>query len=682
MPEQIQASLALQHIDAVVALLQEHFDTFDWQVQDQIGGAYAHLRDEYPVDGTPYLQGMVVARFLQVLDGIPAVRDVVGSLIDATRGPARRSGPSQGDSALLTRLPPGLHGISMQSAGAIPPAPPFPPAAAPPLPTAAVPLELAPPPRGEDEAAEGYSMAEPATVTRSQAAEASADSAAQAQPSLTRYPNLDCPSQAIIGQKVSLFVQLLVEPVDPQAQAMQIEDTGAAEELPEVELVLRAPGFDFQGSNTRTLEIDRGGDSEERFVLIPRRLGEQTIRVDFYQHGRRIGTERRNMLVVEELQTVEVAQPAHVGPLDFTSQPILLPPDLELTIELDQHDGRTLIFGLHSTSAQVGYNHAKVGAVTLQGSPLEKMQAVYGEMSRMARVLEVTADEQRLAEMRLAAVGNDLWEELIPEELKRQYWRFRTRVKTILITSDEPWVPWEMLKPHRITDEGEREEDDFWCRQFAIARWLSGPCAADELPVGAARPVAPTHVNLPSVREEVSFIEQLNSLRPEMVPLASFSQRLQVMDALKTGGFSVLHFACHGQFDATLPNDSAISLGDGPLRPSDIRAYLGKGPRPLIFINACHGGRIDMSFTGLGGWADRLVKDVCVGAFIGALWEVNDTLALQFARRFYTELLKHQAPIAAAFLAAREEIRQAAPANSTWLAYVLYADPLARMQPT
>jgi CHAT domain-containing protein len=202
----------------------------------------------------------------------------------------------------------------------------------------------------------------------------------------------------------------------------------------------------------------------------------------------------------------------------------------------------------------------------------------------------------------------------------------------------------------------------------------------DVLPEGAARPIAPTQVNLPSVREEVTFIEQLNTLRPHITGLAPFSDRLQVLDWLENGHFSVLHFACHGQFDATSPDDSAISLTGGPLRPSDIRArFGGKRPRPLIFINACHGARAEFSFTGLGGWADRLVKDARVGAFVGALWEVNDALALQFARRFYTALLRDRAIIADAFRQAREEIRRAAPHNSTWLAYVLYADPEGRL---
>jgi CHAT domain-containing protein len=81
----------------------------------------------------------------------------------------------------------------------------------------------------------------------------------------------------------------------------------------------------------------------------------------------------------------------------------------------------------------------------------------------------------------------------------------------------------------------------------------------------------------------------------------------------------------------------------------------------------------------LGGWAERLVE-ARVGAFVGAMWEVNDGLALQFARRFYTGLLKGNQTIAEAFRQAREEIRQLAPYNSTWLAYALYADPEGRFK--
>ncbi len=82
----------------------------------------------------------------------------------------------------------------------------------------------------------------------------------------------------------------------------------------------------------------------------------------------------------------------------------------------------------------------------------------------------------------------------------------------------------------------------------------------------------------------------------------------------------------------------------------------------------------------MGGWAKRLVVDARVGAFVGAMWEVNDRLALEFAKHFYQALLKDNQTIAQSFRKGREAIRQQAPYNSTWLAYSLYADPEARLE--
>ncbi len=515
--------------------------------------------------------------------------------------------------------------------------------------------------------------------TRPEPVEAALEAPAKSRRPLLRYPELECQEQVILHQRFSLFVRLLIQPPEPGAEAIAIENTGMPE-LPEVEVVVRARGFDVEGSDTRTIRVERERDTEERFVLVPRKLGEQEIRVDFYQHGRYIGTARRRVLVVEQLTNVAIPQPESPMIIELKTVPTVEPPDLELRVMQDYHDERILYFELHSSKEAIGYHHFKFGEVKLRGSPLEKMQAVYQELSKMAGKAPPTQEERAYAERRLAAIGNGLWDELVPDLLKEQYWEFRSRVKSILITSDEPWVPWEVMKPYRYNSDGEREDDPFWCQQFAISRWLSGPGTADELPVGAARPVAPTQVNLPSVKEEVAFVERLSDLRPGIIPLATFNSRLQVLDWLQTGDFSLMHFACHGQFDATLPQDSAIILSDGPLRPSDIQTrFGGKRPRPLIFINACHGARAEFSFTGLGGWAQQLVTRARVGAFVGAMWEVNDTLALQFARRFYTALLKDNRTIAEALREAREEIRQEAPWNSTWLAYVLYADPEGRL---
>jgi hypothetical protein len=497
---------------------------------------------------------------------------------------------------------------------------------------------------------------------------------------LTRYPNLDCPDKAIISQRLSLTVELLIEqPEDqPTLQPVYVQDTGTTE-LPEVEVVLSARGFDIEGSNVQVMEVEPDDDSQVRFNLIPRHIGEQKIKVDFWKEGRRIGTARRNVLVSEQPVDATVPQPDEPLLLELKTALTVQPQDLDLLIDLDS-DGRTLLFRLHSSKVDVDYNHRKAGQVTLQGSPLEKMQAIYKEMTNMAKKMPTTQEGRELAERRLTAIGNSLWDELISEPLKQEYWRFKSRVKSLLITSEEPWIPWEMIKPYRYNDDGDVEQEPFWCQQFAISRWLSMGGTADEMIMGKARPIALTPTDLPSVKEELLFIEKLSTLRSGITPLTAFGTRLQVLDCFTNEEFSILHFACHGTFDATSPNNSAIKLADGELRPSDIRVqFKGRRPRPLIFINACHGAREDFSLTGLGGWATMLVS-ARVGAFIGAMWEVSDGLALQFAKTFYTKLLKENESIAESFRLAREEIRKATPYNSTWLAYSLYADPEGRVK--
>lgn len=491
---------------------------------------------------------------------------------------------------------------------------------------------------------------------------------------LARYPYLDCQDKILIRHRFSLFVQLLIEPPEPNVQVVEVDDTELPEQLPEVEVVLRASGFDIEDSNTKVMQINRDEESEVRFVLSSYCIGEQQIRVDFYQHDRRIGTVRRNVLVVAQPTNANVTQPAkQLTSLVLKTEAVIPPADLELCIEL--HDQQILVFTLHSKIA--AYHHTKCGAVKLNGSPLEKMQTVYTEMSHLANPIKPT--EQAAAARRLDTVGRQLWDELIPDKLKQEYWKFKHCVKSILVTSDEPWMPWEIIKPYRYNDNGNREDEPFWCQQFALSRWLSGPITVDEFLIAMARPIAPAQVNLPSVQEEVIFIQHLRNLRSDITVLEPFSTCQEVLDCLENETVSILHFACHGMFDATFPDNSAIKLSDGILRPSDIQIkFGGRRPRPLLFMNACHGARSDFSFTGLGGWAKRLVTDASVGAFIGAMWEVNDALALRFAQSFYTAWLKDKQTIAEALRQAREEIRQLAPYNSTWLAYSLYAEPEGR----
>jgi hypothetical protein len=327
-----------------------------------------------------------------------------------------------------------------------------------------------------------------------------------------------------------------------------------------------------------------------------------------------------------------------------------------------------------------------MGSVTLESDPRTFMENTLLRLSQMAR-----ASRNKLSEAQFAAnqealreIGWDLYEQLWTPALSRAYRRLRDLRQeqpdlSLLIISDEPWIPWEMILPH----EDELPAEDFLCAQFRMTRWLAGRSLPEDFSLHQARVVVPKS-NLPSVKAEQDFFSQeLPKLRDdisyggEWLDMAS-----EVTEALRAGDVQLFHFACHGDFDYTRPDESVLKLQGDSLRPSQIVGPMRTGvahSKPLVFLNACHTGQTGFSLTNMGGWAARFVR-AGASAFIGSLWEVNDELAAQFAIRFYTDLLAGQT-LGDAFHAARAHIRKEDRANPTWLAYTLYADPNGRVKP-
>ncbi|WP_041470465.1 CHAT domain-containing protein [Chloroflexus aggregans] len=103
--------------------------------------------------------------------------------------------------------------------------------------------------------------------------------------------------------------------------------------------------------------------------------------------------------------------------------------------------------------------------------------------------------------------------------------------------------------------------------------------------------------------------------------------------------------------------------------------------RRIIFSAHSHlaATHVSGSLTGLGGWAARLVGEYGVGALIAPLWVVNDQIAYEFARTFYTATQTPGMTLAAALRQARRQAKEAYPDDPTWLAYSLYAHPNARL---
>jgi hypothetical protein len=489
------------------------------------------------------------------------------------------------------------------------------------------------------------------------------------------------------GQTRPLTVQLTKEKATTSISA-GVVNVGFVEEFTAetLHIHLDAPNFS-ERTNTwqKAVEVYSFQDSDKAtFILTAGQdEGERQISIDFRHRDRLIGNTR--FVVQVSSQEPVSAGPAAADALTFRQPPSAVeipqfpppPPDVEIRIRAD---GKRLTFELSSPHQAVDASNAPMGGVEMTVEPLAYMQERYDELNQWAG--GQPADASVIAEIsdRLTAIGNNLFINLFPDKLKRAYWKLvklrkQGVLKSLHIVSDEPWIPWEMVKP---VDMDEDEADDFLAQGWQVSRWLAGPGQVDRLRIDTARLVAPS-TDLTQVKREVDFFGTLPARR---IAIGETLRQLAQVRQIAKEGVELLHFSTHGRLNAKSIDSSSIMLENNTeLRPDDLvgEAVFGlRKRRPLVFMNTCHGARMGFSLAGLGGWAGQMINQVKAGIFIGAQWEVDDALAADFALRFYSELQNGET-LGSAFHTARQEIREKAPANSTWLAYTLYGDPNIRV---
>ena len=281
-----------------------------------------------------------------------------------------------------------------------------------------------------------------------------------------------------------------------------------------------------------------------------------------------------------------------------------------------------------------------------------------------------------MAEQRLAAKGASLFASLLPADLQQLLWSLHSRIQSVQVQSEEPWIPWELCKLCG-QENGRAVEGPFMCEGFALTRWLPGIALKPHLRLKNLAVVVPADSGLAFAASEQDYLLSLaNGGRQVRRIPATF---LDVRAALASGVYDGWHFSGHGGFRGSDPNRSAISLeNQETLTPEDLSGVvtnLGRA-KPVVFFNACQIGRSAMSLTDIGGWAKQFLH-AGAGAFIGAYWSIYDKPAADFAQAFYNRLLTGM-PIGKVTQEARKVIQS--DGDPTWLAYTVFATPLATVK--
>ena len=349
-------------------------------------------------------------------------------------------------------------------------------------------------------------------------------------------------------------------------------------------------------------------------------------------------------------------------------------PDLSLLILEHQSNGQpALSFRLTALDPALGLFLKPFGPIPLRTDPFRYFQEFFEDIEHWPIA---SLRDKAQVEQRLAAKGSMLFEKLLPTDLQVLLWQLRDRITVVQVQSEEPWIPWELCKLQGRED-GRVVEGPFLCEAFALTRWLPGIGFKPTLSLKNMALVLPRDSGLPLATSEGEYVISLASRDRKVARVpATF---LNLRAALAKGEYDGWHFTGHGGFRAPDPNRSALLLENREeLTPEDLGGVVSNLglARPLVFLNACQIGRSALSLTDIGGWAAQFLR-AGAAAFVGAYWSVNDRAAHDFARAFYGRLLAGQS-IGQAAQEARAAIKPLG--DPTWLAYTVFADPLATAQ--
>jgi len=460
---------------------------------------------------------------------------------------------------------------------------------------------------------------------------------------------------------------------DALTQREDVAASGGSAALdPNLKLVLEAFGRrNFVVEGESRLNIDVASLTEPKtfyFDVKGTDLGEGEVWIVARQGQTPLLTLILKAAIVETL-----SQPAGRTSADGAAEPATAgPPFHKLTIREAERGGKT-------------YLHYEIEAPELnlfddyESQPLEMSRELYVR-KLYADIESKWAQNSADAELfldELRAYGMTLYDQLIPPALQAALWKHRDDLRSIMVVSNEPFLPWEVLYLHE-PEKGHSTEARFF-GQMGLVRWLHGNWPPMKLQIrkGKARYVAPNYPapnTLESAQDETTYLAQKFGATLVSPRYADVKELLGQAD-----GFDLLHFACHGENDPQKV-DSGLMLENGELKSSVvslISQFGANGNRPIIVLNACQAGDQRQGLTTFGGFAKAFISRQA-GVFVAPLWSVGDKEATLFSRELY-EALDRGTTISEATTTARETTRQKGE-DASWLAYAVYGHPHARCQ--
>jgi len=319
------------------------------------------------------------------------------------------------------------------------------------------------------------------------------------------------------------------------------------------------------------------------------------------------------------------------------------------------------------------------------GDRQKYVDGIYKEIEQ--RWLSSNSDDETFTQD-LRAYGAQLLDELIPKELQVTLWEHRDQLKSIMVISTEPFIPWELV---HLKDPAKGMPPDLrFLGQMGLVRWLhqaGWPPDVVKIRNGKVQYVVPDYPDPDYVLAEAA--KEPLFLKKEFQATAVTPQPNDVRDLLQQpGAFDLLHFACRGFAESDNISNAQLMLQGRLEGGKYLPAYLSATTaaqfsnlktaenRPVIVLNACQAARAVYTLTGVGEFAQTFIN-AGAGCFVSSLWSVGDQPARTFTETLYLELLRSR-KLSDDAIETRKKAKNAG--DATWLAYAVYGHPCMKVK--
>ncbi len=257
------------------------------------------------------------------------------------------------------------------------------------------------------------------------------------------------------------------------------------------------------------------------------------------------------------------------------------------------------------------------------------------------------------------------------------------RPPTLLLVTDETYVPWELALLETPLDP---LRPPYLAAQTIMGRWvrhekvIAPPPVTLEInrltAVAAGYGLGTDLAKLKHALDEQTHMHDVWGAQT----LGAERAALEPLVLAPRAAGHLIHFAVHGLSDPE-GNDQALLLADkSRLLPSALAGRYRCGEQAafdFVFLNACQVGTAATALGQAAGFPGDLIRGGAKG-FIAPLWNVDDGLALEIAKRFYDAAFNGGRPLGEVLYDERRAYDH--QASTTPMAYIYYGHPRLKLR--